>query len=263
MGFMHTESVPMFHHSYEYKNTTVRDAVGFIKHPPEKLFVQRTDSAAERMDIDAVVRKAPGMWKGGNRVNVKAEQGRLYKDACGGVGDVEKVLRRRTADQMQEAPVWSKTAFRDTNLQIPPAMHSYSDLKEADRYATLYPRPLMQNPRRAEFPKYAAGETKITSLELSDPRKVPRRRMWKDPNFTVPDADAVFDMKATTWGPEKGKAWIERVGHGNGYWNDPQTIAVDQKKNAKRREESKAAYRLIRERGRQSALNALWSNVDD
>jgi hypothetical protein len=238
----------------------VRDAVGFVKHPPEKLFVQRTDTSAERMDIDGVVRKAEGANKKVNVPPPKAERARLYKEACGNAGDVLQITSKRTADQMPDGPFWTKTVNKDNNLQLPPAAPHYQDMKQKHIYDTMNPRPLMTFPARPA----STMETGTRFMPgLSDPRTLPRRKMFRDPNFYVPDAEPVVDDKATTWGPVEGKRWVERVGHGNGFWQDITSQPVDWKKMEKRRMDSKKAYRLIRERGRNSALDALFSNVCD
>lgn len=259
MGFMHTETAPQYSHEYSYNHTTVRDAIGFVKHPPEKLFVQRIDTSAERMDIDGVVRKAEGANKNFNIPPPKAERARLYKEACGGAGDVLQITSKRTADQMPDGPYWTKTKNRDMCLQLPPAAPHYQDMKQKSMYDTMYPRPLMTQPARPS----STVDFRSGGPGLSDPRTLPRRSMFRDAHFTVPKAEAQVDEFATTWGPKESKRWTERVGYGNGFWADVTTMPVDIKKMQKRRAESKAAYRLIKDRGTQSALDALFSNVCD
>merc|ERR1719352_1412404 len=98
------------------------------------------------MDIDAVVRKAEGANK---RVLVpppKAERARLYKEACGGAGDILQITSKRTTSQMKDAPYWAKPENRDNSLQLPPAAPHYQDMKQKPLYDTMYPRPLMTTP---------------------------------------------------------------------------------------------------------------------
>jgi hypothetical protein len=211
------------------------------------------------MGIDAVVRKAEGENK---RVNVpppKATRAKLYKDACGGMGDILQIMGKRTSDQMKDAPFWTKTEWKDNSLQLPPAAPHYQDLKQKPTYDTMYPRPLMTQPA-IPVSTLAAGIRTGT-----DPRTLPKRSMFRDPKFTVPEAEPQVDEKATTWGPQEGKRWVARVGYGNGpgFAADITTSSVDWAKMTKRRNDSKAAYRLIRDRGRNSALDALFSNVCD
>lgn len=140
---LHTESLPIFKHSYDYKHETVRDAVGLEGQRAKKAgyrFVSSYDSTDERQDIDTVKRKGfvDGYSFDGAHfcLPVKAERSRLYQQMCG-VGNIEQVMHTRKC-----APSWAK----DTFGKVAPIIRWDDDtLKEA--YAESFPKPMVDYPK--------------------------------------------------------------------------------------------------------------------